>query len=214
VIRQLDNYAVLLLYLADELSPGEREVVSQRLAADEQLRAELAQLAQTHDLISASLARMDAAPLHGESAAERRLGEMMRRRILELRAARLPGRSASRIGSTRFPVWAYPAAAAAFIAIGTVAIWGLRPDKRVVTPANNPSRWQFSGVNSPSKMLASEIQVDSADADGLAANFEAGNPMESDQSIESLEAAEEQIAELDQTPSQDVPLYFGFRDEP
>lgn len=75
-----NNEAILLMYLADELSPQDRAEVDQMLASDPNLRSELDILRQTQTLAYDALESLDAItrPVVLPSVAHRRVGELMR----------------------------------------------------------------------------------------------------------------------------------------
>ncbi|MDB5332448.1 MAG: hypothetical protein JWP03_3599, partial [Phycisphaerales bacterium] len=87
MLQQLNNEAVLLMYLADELPQDDRADVEQKLATDPTLRAQLAVLEQAQEMFVTGMGRLDAAqPLPGELAAVRRITAAMRRNMLEYAA--------------------------------------------------------------------------------------------------------------------------------
>jgi hypothetical protein len=83
-LQQLENNeAILLMYLADELPPDDRQEVEQMLASDPSLRAELEILRQTQELAFDALRSLDGMtrPVMMPMAAQRRVGDLIRRWI-------------------------------------------------------------------------------------------------------------------------------------
>jgi hypothetical protein len=132
LIHELDNDALLLMYRADELSPEDRVEVEQMLAIDAGLRAALATVGRDAAAAEAALAAADhvdppAASPSASAVALRRVGRAMRQwqvdRIIRSRPA-----PAAAERQPRFPAWAYPAAAAAALVLGSIAWWGFKGD--------------------------------------------------------------------------------------
>src|SRR5579862_7752185 len=80
------SHAILLMYLADELSPRDREEVEGKLAADEKLRSELESLRQSQGLIWAGLSELDelTRPPVPDGVAIRRASKLVRNWVEEL----------------------------------------------------------------------------------------------------------------------------------
>jgi anti-sigma factor RsiW len=124
ILQQLpDDEAVLLMYLADELPPGDRTEVEQRLATDPRLRAVLENLRQAQDVFAAEMPALDRSarlPVP-EAVAVRRVVRSMRQ-WHERRLATPP--AAETKPALRYPWWAYPLAAAASVVIAFLVWWG------------------------------------------------------------------------------------------
>jgi hypothetical protein len=146
-----DRDGLLLMYLADELSAGDRAEVERTLAGDVGLRAELEQLRQTQSWLESALAASDAAaatagPMPSQAVAVRRVGQAVRRWHAE-RLARPPadagrrGRDSSSVLIALFRrQWMYPAAAAAIVVMAFLANWSSRPipTETVFDPPDRP----------------------------------------------------------------------------
>jgi hypothetical protein len=198
VLQQLNNEAVLLMYLADELPQDDRADVEQKLATDPTLRAQLAILEQAQEMFVTGMGRLDAAqPLPGELAAVRRITSAMRRNMLEY-AARVSAPVVMRRG-LRYPWWAYPTVAAASIILAFLTWWGHGDAGLMGLPPVSPTGPQFVDDSAAKQ------------ADELASNFANPNPTQSEQRLASLDSTERQIAELSRAdqvqafPSLDVP---------
>jgi hypothetical protein len=198
VLQQLNNEAVLLMYLADELPQDDRADVEQKLATDPTLRAQLAVLEQAQEMFVTGMGRLDAAqPLPGELAAVRRITAAMRRNMLEY-AARVSAPVVMRRG-LRYPWWAYPTVAAASIILAFLTWWGHGDAGVMGLPPVSPTGPQFVDDSAAKQ------------ADELASNFANPNPTQSEQRLASLDSTERQIAELSRAdqvqafPSLDVP---------
>ena len=124
VLQQLDDkQAVLLMYVADELTPDDRAEVERMLAVDADLRAELERLRDASAWFADQMRRSDrfARPTVPEYAAVRRVGRAMRQWHAR-RLAAAPAGPAAR--TLRYPWWAYPLAAAASVVIAFLVWWG------------------------------------------------------------------------------------------
>jgi anti-sigma factor RsiW len=130
------NQALLLMYLADELTAQDRTLVERKLAADASLRTELATMEVAHSAYLSAMRKLDehqALPVP-ESVAADRASRIIRQWATE-RLAR-PKRTAvrPRLG---LPGWVYPVAAAAaaavvFISLDTI----LRPGPMGAPPVS------------------------------------------------------------------------------
>jgi len=125
LLHQLENNeAILLMYLADELSVADRAEFEQQLASDVSLRAELESLRGLHDATIAALERADATyrlPV-SETVAARRAARMMRQwQIANAHAPRAPE---DLMRQLRFPWWSYPLTTAAAVLIAFLVWWG------------------------------------------------------------------------------------------
>ena len=122
VIERLqNNQHVLMMYLADELSPEDRREVDQMLATDAGLRAQLQQLEETQQTVFEGLSRLDGASqlTGGEAAAIRRAAAEIRRRLAKPELAMEPEAAEPR---RRSLWWVYPTAAAAVVVLAA-AVW-------------------------------------------------------------------------------------------
>lgn len=128
LIHELDNDALVMLYLADELSPEDRTDMEQLLQVDAGLRAELAAVQADGEAASAAMAMADRVdPPAGlsssaEAVALRRVGRAMRQfqvdTLVRNRPVVMPETPVA------FPVWTYRlAGVAAALAVG-LGWWG------------------------------------------------------------------------------------------
>lgn len=143
LLHQLENNeAILLMYLADELSAEDRGEVGQMLASDASMRAELDGLRAMQDETSAALGRLE---LHSrlpvsETIAVGHVTRMMRRWQID-RALAPPVHEP--VNELRFPWWSYPLTTAAAVMIAFLVWWGNRPDtvedNQIAYHADTPS---------------------------------------------------------------------------
>ena len=129
LLHQLENNeAILLLYLADELSAEDRADVEQQLAGDASMRAELERLRALQEGTFAAMKRDDGAgrlPV-SPAVATRRVTRMLHQwqvDHLRPRAEPEPGKE------LRFPWWSYPLTSAAVILIAFLVWWGNRSER-------------------------------------------------------------------------------------
>jgi hypothetical protein len=149
VLQQLvDNDAVLLMYLADELPAEDRAEVERMLVVDAALRDALERLREAYGWFDHAVARSDLSsrPAVSEAAAVRRVGRAMR----QWHARRLAAAPAPRSGDSalRYPWWAYPLAAAASVVIAFLVWWGNtdRPtlvQREPIPQATSPDDYPF-----------------------------------------------------------------------
>ncbi len=129
LLHQLENNeAILLMYLADELSAEDRAEVEQLLGSDGSMRAELDRLRGLRDGTVAALAGLDATtrlPV-SQSVAVRRATRMMRQ--WQIDRAHAPPPEAP-IRELRFPWWSYPLTTAAAVLIAFLVWWGNRSER-------------------------------------------------------------------------------------
>lgn len=127
LLQQLaNNEAVLLMYLADELPADDRAEVEQMLQTDANLRAERDHLLQAHRGVMDGIARDDLSlRLPPADLTLRRLSRRIRQWEVDQQIPEEPELLASR----RWPIWRYPAAAAAAIAIALLVWWSALPDE-------------------------------------------------------------------------------------
>lgn len=192
MIEGLNKESLLLLYAADELPAADRAAVERMLAGDADLRGALASLQGAMQSYCQGMAALDADGTTADTAAVRRIGQVMRQRLTDkLVAADAPAPDSK--GWTRYPWWAYPAVGAAVVLVSFLSWWGTRPDRPLVIPADRPNVVAKSETppEDPSQLAAS-----------LQSNFELSNPTQPEKSVASLDAAEDQIAELSRSQSE------------
>jgi anti-sigma factor RsiW len=153
---QLDDHAILLLYLADELAPTDRSAVEARLAADETLRAVLEKLRAAHDAVAQSLAALDARqPIAASSVSAQR---DLLRQIKQWQTHRLSSTTAmNRSASRRRIHWVIPFSAAAAALLGLIIWWGSATNPQL-PPEDNAPR-----LGSDPTLLPVSLQLDSRD---------------------------------------------------
>ena len=143
LLNSLENEeAILLMYLADELPPGDRAEVARMLSEDAHLRDQLDALRAMQSQIDVAMDRLDASSHLSSEAVLQRLLPAMRRRQVELA-------NGSGAGVLKWPRWAYPAALAAAAAIVLMGLWGLgvfnkSPERPVEVATASPveaERW-------------------------------------------------------------------------
>jgi len=122
---QRDREPVLLLYLADELSPADRAEVKRLLSEDSSLQQHLESLRALHAEVMGGFDDLEAATELSTSpeVSIKRVVREMRRHQLEF-AGRAP--AAFEASSIRkLPRWAYSVAAAAAIVFIVLGLWGV-----------------------------------------------------------------------------------------
>ena len=119
---------VLLMYLADELPPGDRTTVECRLAAEPALREMLEQMRSLHDDVSGVIADADrhCPPLANTPVLVRHVGRAMR----QWQTDRMAPKPAPVVDpkSLRYAWWTYPLTAAAALLIAFLVWWGQNPN--------------------------------------------------------------------------------------
>ncbi len=128
LIHELDNDALLMMYLADELSAEDRADVEQSLGVDAGLRSTLASVRADGEFAGAAMGLADrVVPPAGltasaEAVAIRRVGRLLRQyqvdRLARNRPAPVPERQPA------FPRWAYPIGSVAAVLLVAVGWWG------------------------------------------------------------------------------------------
>jgi len=124
LLHQLENNeAILLMYLARELSAEDRAEVEQKLASDAGLAAELERLRAVRDDLNTSIGAADAATRLPVSTgvAVRRVTRMLRQWQVERLKPKPPHEP---INELRFPWWSYPLTTAAAVLIAFLVWWG------------------------------------------------------------------------------------------
>ena len=165
LLHQLENNeAILLMYVADELSAEDRAEVEQMLSSDAGMRAELERLVAVREAAIAAIASADEAtrlPV-GENVAVRRVMRMMRQWQIDHAQAPPPEESVSEL---RFPWWSYPLTTAAAVLIAFLVWWGNRPDqppRRQVTYQQEPPAGP-SDLHGLQQEIAGQMLLDSFD---------------------------------------------------
>jgi|SRR5208282_89388 len=154
VLKQLqDNEAILLMYLADELPPGDRQKVEQRLAAEEGLRQQLQALSELQEYCQKSIRAMDeqSGAEFSESATLRRAGRLLQQWALRRRRPE----EAARLASRPIPWLRYGLSAAAAIGLAYLVWWGNQP---VVAPTAIVQVTP-DDVQEPQDTLAPEVKL-------------------------------------------------------
>jgi anti-sigma factor RsiW len=136
ILEQLpDDDSVLLMYLADELPAGDREIVENRLAADPALRAQLEKLRETHELIAQEMSARD--QMHPPTVRDQSSLRQVTRQIRQWQTDRAREAAASGpVQHGRPSWWLYPAAAAVIAIITYTVWWGFQPAE----PGSLPNR--------------------------------------------------------------------------
>ena len=152
--ERLDREALLMLYASDELSGEERAAFDQKLAGDENLRAELDRLREAVGRTSGAIDLLDQRqrPPVSEGVALRRVMRAINQWLL----TRVQKRPAARQRLLPIAWWAYPTAAAAAVIVGFL-VW---------------SSTQEIGPLPADPQVRANIQLAEADADALADRLE------------------------------------------
>jgi hypothetical protein len=155
LLQQLGSTeAVLMMYLSDELPAEDRAEVERRLAADPAMRAQWDRLREAHAGFAAAMPALDRATRlpAPEAVGVRRVLRAVRQWQAD-RVARPVAPAAT--PPFRFPVWAYPLAAAAAVVVAFVVWWGNsdQPQDRFAGTAR-PRYYELDDRPSPSDLLA------------------------------------------------------------
>jgi anti-sigma factor RsiW len=127
ILHNLESQeAVLLMYLADELSEPDRAEVERQLAANPAMRVELDVLRRINEQILSNLDTLDSSeriPTIDASTIHRLSREMVRHQVeLTMRSAA----PAPTWQSRSWPWWAYPVASVAAAVFLVIGLWGFR----------------------------------------------------------------------------------------
>ena len=122
---QTDREAVLLLYLADEMTLEDRAELEKILTSDASLRGDLERVRELQATVAGGIEELDSArPLHmSEEVSTRRVMREMRRFQLELNSRAPVQLEASSLRA--WPKWIYPVAAAAAAIFIVLGLWGV-----------------------------------------------------------------------------------------
>lgn len=191
-LYQLSDDAVLLLYLADELSAGQRAQVEKRLVTDASFRATCESLrilnGEMRRWVGADSAAIASTELSDEMTVRRVVRELNRRR-LELAAHPAPSVAARR---RVYPAWIYPlgaAAAAVFIALGLWGVGVIEYNPTVPAVVENQDM-----IDHNERELAAALQVNEA----LTAMDEAEEPLtEAEQHLAELQDVDDLVDRMD-----------------
>lgn len=159
VLDQLDSpESLLLMYLSEELSAGDRARVEQMLAGDADLRARLEQLRQAQDAVETAMRRLDCAiPLPGsEAPALRKMGREIRQWQADRAANAARPHTLRR--TLRFPWWSYPLAAAAAITFAFFTWWYNFPELKQM--AANPDPTGSTTMSAPYSPTTGSTVID------------------------------------------------------
>jgi anti-sigma-K factor RskA len=132
ILNQLDSdEAILLMYLAEELSAADRAEVEQRLAADAAFAARLQELRRAQEIFQDSLRDTDnSQPVSGAASAisQRKLSRMMAQwQVDRARRSAVPA-EVRRTRSLNLGWW-IPITAAAALFLGFIVWWDLQLDR-------------------------------------------------------------------------------------
>jgi anti-sigma factor RsiW len=150
LLDNLDRESAIMLYVADELEPAERETFQRRLAAEPQLAAEVEQVRAAQGLIATELQHADARTRlpASEGVVVRRVSRAIASRL----AARVPGPMQLSKRPFAMPWWSYPAAVAASLIIGFL-VWSSRQEVPPMAPSEEAKR-EFSMMEAEQAELA------------------------------------------------------------
>jgi anti-sigma factor RsiW len=139
-LDQLDDQAILLLYIADELSQEDRSAVEARLGAEENLRAELENIRGAHSSVMQSLAGLDAQrPIAVRTAAAQR---NVLRQLKQWHVQRLSPTSETtkRAPKHRHKIpWLLPLSGVAAALMGVIIFWGWTSNPQLPMEYNLPT---------------------------------------------------------------------------
>jgi|SRR5215207_5119006 len=124
-LDKLDREAVIMLYVAGELEPAEREAFEARVAAEPQLAADIEQFRAAQQSIATELERTDAHTRlpASEGVVVRRVSRAIGTWLLSRTAATPPPVKKG----LALPWWSYPSAVAASLIIGFI-VWSVRQE--------------------------------------------------------------------------------------
>jgi hypothetical protein len=166
LLHQLENNeAILLMYVADELSAEDRADVEQQLATDGSLRAELERVRALQTSSFATLGDLDAntrLPV-SEGVAVRRATRMIRQWQVDHATATPPEEEKDEL---RFPWWSYPLTTAAAVMIAFLVWWGNRSE---TPPKPNLAQQYQEPIPGPADLYALQAE---ATGDSLIESFD------------------------------------------
>ena len=146
----LDREAAMILYLAGELEPAEREAFERRLAAEPELAAEVAQVRAAQQSVISEIARLDSHTRLPTSEA------VAMRRVSRSISSWLASRTAAPTPPVRnglpLPWWSYPAAVAASLIIGFL-VWSSRQEVKPMD-ASPEARRELTAMEAEQAELA------------------------------------------------------------
>lgn len=198
LLKQLDDQAALLMYLANELPPQDRARLEERLAGEPALRQELVQLTSLQNAFGQQMRPLDQAAGPSEAAAT----ERARRAIGQWQIKRL-AEPATESGSQGYPWWVPTLAAVAAVVIASMVWWAS------LAPVPPPQPYVMSGSGwAPEgrwrRMLASTqpttdpsdlADIEAAEFTGLVGTFT---------HHDDLQKAEQEALALENTPTWDL----------
>ncbi|MGA3065887.1 MAG: hypothetical protein ABSF29_03465 [Tepidisphaeraceae bacterium] len=162
MLKQLqDDEAILLMYLAGELPPGDRQIVEQRLASDEAFGQLLQSMSELQEFCQKSIRALDEqSPAEAtESAAMRRAGRLLRQWALLRRRPM----EAAQIAPRPIPWLRYGLSTAAVIGLAYLVWWGNRPGSAPVYPGA-PSQENTVAVDTVPSDVKLSMLLDTMDA--------------------------------------------------
>jgi len=149
-LDNLDREAAMMLYLAGELEPAEREAFERQLTAEPEMAAEVAQLRVAQQSVAAGIAELDSQTRlpTSEAVAVRRVSRVISSWLIGRTAAPPP---AMRNGIA-FPWWSYPTAIAASLIVGFL-VWSSRQEVPPMEPTAEARR-ELSAMEAEQTELA------------------------------------------------------------
>jgi ferric-dicitrate binding protein FerR (iron transport regulator) len=122
-----DKEAILLMYLAEELSPAERQEVDQMLAADPDFARQLQGLSQLQDSTQQAVKALDnSEPAEASQSALRRASRLLRQYADDRRQP-----APVEVVHRAFPWMRYGFSVAAAVLIGCMIWWNVQPTQTV-----------------------------------------------------------------------------------
>jgi anti-sigma factor RsiW len=140
ILEQLDDHAILLMYLADELNASDRIAVEARLATDLNLRVEMQELRAMQHSMSQSLAALDASqPLAEQFApAQRNVFRHIKQWHTDRLAAEALAARSSVPSKGRHLRYLIPLGSAAAVLVGLTVWWASSIDPQLPPEDNAP----------------------------------------------------------------------------
>jgi anti-sigma factor RsiW len=148
-----DDEAILIMYLADELPPADRQKVELRIASDSEFSAKLEEMSRLREFCQNSLRALDERESAGnlESAAMRRASRMLQQWALRQRR---PG-EASPMMIRPTPWLRYGLSAAAMMGLVYLVWWSNRP----MTPADRIVQLTPDMTQAPTDPLSPDVKL-------------------------------------------------------
>ena len=168
LLQQLENNeAVLMMYLADELTAEDRSEVEQMLATDGGMRAELAELKAAQRAADSAFLSLDRGdPLPSAQTTVNRLGRRFRQWHVDRMMA--PPVTQPRRRQIKITWWMSTAASVAAVIVIMLFWWGMSPENVESKPAvaEAVNQWEVREINMRTVIsLRDDVLTDASVAD-------------------------------------------------